>query len=71
MKTELINLYKFVSKLVRNFIKFFFYSMKKQNEYYNRPAGYRAGSVHVLLIKTHEVYKPASWKAPANTLDLI
>ena len=36
-------------------------------DYYNRPAGYRQGSVTAFIDKnTGEVYKPASWKAPAK-----
>ena len=37
------------------------------NEYYNRKAGYREGSVHAFVDKkTGQVYKPASWQAPAK-----
>ena len=36
-------------------------------EYYNRKAGYREGSVHAFVDKkTGQVYKPASWAAPAK-----
>ena len=36
-------------------------------EYYNRKAGYREGSVHAFVDKkTGQVYKPASWQAPAK-----
>ena len=61
------NLYKFDYKVGKKFIKVFFLEYQDANEYYNRPAGYRAGSVHAFVDRqTGEVYKPASWKAPAK-----
>ena len=61
------NLYKFDYKTGKKFHKVFFLEYQDANEYYNRPAGYRAGSVHAFIDKqTGEVYKPASWKAPAK-----
>ena len=61
------NLYKFVYKTGKKFHKVFFLEYQDANEYYNRPAGYRAGSVTAFIDKnTGEVYKPASWKAPAK-----
>ena len=61
------NLYKFTFKTGKKFHKVYFLQYEEANEYYNRPAGYRAGSVHAFIDKqTGEVYKPASWKAPAK-----
>ena len=61
------NLYKFDYKTGKKFHKVFFLEYQDANEYYNRPAGYRAGSVTAFIDKnTGEVYKPASWKAPAK-----
>ena len=61
------NLYKFDYKVGKKFIKVFNLQYEEASEYYNRPAGYRAGSVHCFIDKqTGEVYKPASWKAPAK-----
>ena len=61
------NLYKFDYKTGKKFHKVFFLEYQDANEYYNRPAGYRAGSVHAFIDKqTGQVYKPASWKAPAK-----
>ena len=61
------NLYKFDYKTGKKFHKVFFLEYQDANEYYNRPAGYRAGSVHAFIDKqTGEVYKPASWRAPAK-----
>ena len=61
------NLYKFDYKTGKKFHKVFFLEYQDANEYYNRPAGYRAGSVHAFIDRqTGEVYKPASWKAPAK-----
>ena len=61
------NLYKFVYKTGKKFHKVYFLQYEEANDYYNRKAGYRAGSVHAFIDKqTGEVYKPASWKAPAK-----
>ena len=61
------DLYKFVFKTGKKFDKVYFLQYEESSEYYNRPAGYRAGSVHCFIDKqTGEVYKPASWKAPAK-----
>ena len=61
------NLYKFTFKTGKKFHKVYFLQYEEANEYYNRPAGYRAGSVHAFIDKQPgEVYKPASWKAPAK-----
>ena len=61
------NLYKFDSQVGKKYIKVFNLQYSEANDYYNRPAGYRAGSVTAFIDKnTGEVYKPASWKAPAK-----
>ena len=61
------NLYKFDYEVGKKYIKVFFLEYKEKCDYYNRPAGYSAGSVHAFVNKqTGEVYKPASWKAPAT-----
>ena len=61
------NLYKFVFKTGKKFHKVYFLQYEEANEYYNRKAGYTAGSVHCFIDRqTGEVYKPASWKAPAK-----
>ena len=61
------DLYKFVYKTGKKFHKVYFLQYEEANEYYNRKAGYTAGSVHAFIDKqTGEVYKPASWKAPAK-----
>ena len=61
------NLYKFDYKVGKKFIKVFNLQYEEANEYYNRKAGYRQGSVTAFIDKnTGEVYKPASWKAPAK-----
>ena len=61
------NLYKFDYKVGKKFIKVFNLQYQESNDYYNRPAGYRAGSVTAFIDKnTGEVYKAASWKAPAK-----
>ena len=61
------NLYKFDYKVGKKFIKVFNLQYSEANDYYNRKAGYRAGSVTAFIDKnTGEVYKPASWKAPAK-----
>ena len=61
------NLYKFTFKTGKKFHKVYFLEYQDANEYYNRKAGYTAGSVHCFIDKkTGEVYKAASWKAPAK-----
>ena len=61
------NLYKFDYQVGKKYIKVFNLQYSEACEYYNRPAGYRAGSVTAFIDKnTGEVYKPASWKAPAK-----
>ena len=61
------NLYRFTYTTGKKFHKVYFLQYEEASEYYNRPAGYRAGSVHCFIDKqTGEVYKPASWKAPAK-----
>ena len=61
------NLYKFDYQVGKKFIKVFNLQYEEPNEYYNRKGGYRAGSVTAFIDKnTGEVYKPASWKAPAK-----
>ena len=61
------NLYKFVYKTGKKFHKVYFLQYQDANDYYNRKAGYTAGSVHCFIDKkTGEVYKAASWKAPAK-----
>ena len=61
------NLYKFVFKTGKKFHKVYFLQYEEENKYYNRKAGYTAGSVHCFIDKqTGEVYNPASWKAPAK-----
>ena len=61
------DLYKFVFKTGKKFHKVYFLEYKEKCDYYNRPAGYRQGSVTAFIDKnTGEVYKPASWKSPAK-----
>ena len=61
------NLYKYDYKVGKKFIKVFNLQYSEASDYYNRPAGYRAGSVTAFIDRnTGEVYKPASWKAPAK-----
>ena len=60
-------LYKFDYEVGKKYIKVFNLQYSEANDYYNRPAGYRKGSVTAFIDKnTGEVYKPASWKAPAK-----
>jgi len=61
------NLYKFDYQVGKKYIKVFNLQYSEACDYYNRPAGYRKGSVTAFIDKqTGEVYKPASWKAPAK-----
>ena len=61
------NLYKFVFKTGKKFHKVYFLEYQDANDYYGTKAGYKSGSVHCFVDKnTGEVYKPASWKAPAK-----
>ena len=61
------NLYKFDYQVGKKYIKVFNLQYSEACDYYNRPAGYRAGSVTAFIDKqTGEVYKPSSWKAPAK-----
>ena len=61
------NLYRFTYTTGKKFHKVYFLEYQDANDYYNRKAGYRAGSVTAFIDKnTGEVYKPASWKAPAK-----
>ena len=60
-------LYKFRFTIGKKFIKVYNLQYEEANEYYNRKGGYRQGSVTAFIDKnTGEVYKPASWKAPAK-----
>ena len=61
------NLYKFVFKTGKKFHKVYFLEYQDANDYYGTKAGYKSGSVHCFIDKqTGEVYKAASWKAPAK-----
>ena len=61
------NLYKWDYSVGKKYIKVFNLQYQESNDYYNRKAGYRQGSVTAFVDKnTGEVYKPASWKAPAK-----
>ena len=61
------NLYKFDYQVGKKYIKVFNLQYSEANDYYTRAAGYRQGSVTAFIDKnTGEVYKPASWKAPAK-----
>ena len=63
------NLYKFDYQVGKKYIKVFNLQYQESCDYYNRPAGYRAGSVTAFIDKnTGEVYKPASWKSPAKNV---
>ena len=60
-------LYKFDYQVGKKYIKVFNLQYQESNDYYGRKAGYRQGSVTAFIDKnTGEVYKPASWKAPAK-----
>ena len=61
------NLYKFDYTVGKKYIKVFNLQYQEANEYYNRKGGYRQGSVTAFVDRsTGEVYKPASWRAPAK-----
>ena len=61
------NLYKFDYSVGKKYIKVFNLQYQEACDYYNRPAGYRQGSVVGFVDRsTGEVYKPASWRAPAK-----
>ena len=61
------NLYKFDYQVGKKYIKVFNLQYQEANDYLDRKEGYRAGSVTAFIDKnTGEVYKPASWKAPAK-----
>jgi len=63
------NLYKFDYQVGKKYIKVFNLQYQESCDYYNRPAGYRQGSVTAFIDKnTGEVYKPASWKSPAKNV---
>ena len=60
-------LYKFDYTVGKKYIKIFNLQYQEANEYYNREAGYRQGSVTAFVDReTGQVYKPASWRAPAK-----
>ena len=61
------NLYKFDYTVGKKYIKVFNLQYQEACEYYNRKGGYRQGSVTAFIDRsTGEVYKPASWRAPAK-----
>ena len=61
------NLYKFDYTVGKKYIKVFNLQYEAPCEYYNRKGGYRQGSVVAFVDRsTGEVYKPASWRAPAK-----
>ena len=61
------NLYKFDYQVGKKYIKVFNLQYQESTDYYGREAGYSQGSVTAFIDKnTGEVYKPASWKAPAK-----
>ena len=63
------NLYKWDYQVGKKYIKVFNLQYQESCDYYNRPAGYRQGSVTAFIDKnTGEVYKPASWKSPAKNV---
>ena len=60
-------LYKFDYTVGKKYIKIFNLQYEAPCEYYNRKGGYRQGSVTAFVDKeTGQVYKPASWRAPAK-----
>ena len=61
------NLYKFRFTIGKRFIKVYNLQYEAPCEYYNRKGGYRQGSVTAFIDRsTGQVYKPASWRAPAK-----
>ena len=61
------NLMKFIIKTGKKFYKIVSLEYEVANDYYNRKAGYRERTVHAFVNKeTGQVYKPASWRAPAK-----
>ena len=61
------NLYKFRFSIGKRFIKVYNLQYEAPCEYYNRKGGYRQGSVTAFIDRsTGQVYKPASWRAPAK-----
>ena len=60
-------LYKFDYTVGKKYIKIFNLQWQDACDYYNRKEGYRQGSVTAFVDKeTGQVYKPASWRAPAK-----
>ena len=60
-------LYKFDYTVGKKYIKIFNLQWQDACDYYNRKEGYRQGSVSAFVDKeTGQVYKPASWRAPAK-----
>ena len=60
-------LYKFDYSVGKKYIKIFNLQWQDACDYYNRKEGYRQGSVTAFVDKeTGQVYKPASWRAPAK-----
>ena len=58
---------KFETKVGKKYIKIFNLQWQDACDYYNRKEGYRQGSVTAFVDKeTGQVYKPASWRAPAK-----
>ena len=61
------NLYWYKIKTGKRFYKIVQMEYSEASDYYNRKAGYREGSVHAFVDKkTGQVFKPASWAAPAK-----
>ena len=66
------NLYKFDYQVGKKYIKVFNLQYQESCDYYNRPAGYRQGSVTAFIDKnTGEVYNLLHGKHQQNTLDTI